>query len=124
MSPAQARARAIFMKIACVGPTGRPATAVSMTVRAPCSAWTGRRSRWAAAGTWGAVMGLCRTHGIALRQGDFALGEAQTADEAFVTGTFGGITPVRALDGRAYPGGVPGPVTARLIALYRELTGT
>jgi len=67
------------------------------------------------------VMELCRTHDIPLRQGDFSLAEVQAAGEAFVTGTFGGVTPVRALDGRAFPAGVPGPVTARLAALYADL---
>ena len=74
--------------------------------------------------TWAVVMELCRRHGVPLRQGDFSLPEAQGADEAFVTGTFGGITPVRSLDGRAFPGGLPGPLTARLVAHYAELTGT
>ncbi len=73
--------------------------------------------------TWAAVKELCRANAIALRQGDYSLIEAQSADEAFVTGTFGGITPVRSLDGRPYPAGTPGPVTARLSRLYRELTG-
>jgi branched-chain amino acid aminotransferase len=39
------------------------------------------------------------------------------ASEAFVTGTFGGITPVRSIDGRTLPASIPGPVTARLIGL-------
>ncbi|GAB7215609.1 hypothetical protein OS42_22200 [Dickeya oryzae] len=33
---------------------------------------------------------------------DFTLAEAMTADEAFVTGTLAGITPVRRLDGREF----------------------
>ena len=39
--------------------------------------------------------------------------------EAFVTGTFGGIVPVREIDGRAVPQ-VPGPVTTNLRRLYAE----
>jgi branched-chain amino acid aminotransferase len=71
--------------------------------------------------TRAAVIDLCRVHGVPLRLGDFTLLDVSGAAEAFVTGTFGGVTPVHALDGRAFPGGIPGPVTARLAALYREV---
>jgi branched-chain amino acid aminotransferase len=66
--------------------------------------------------TRAAVLALCRLHGIRHRATDFALVDALGADEAFVTGTFGGITPVRMLDGRRFP--VPGLLTARLAAAY------
>jgi branched-chain amino acid aminotransferase len=69
------------------------------------------------------VIGMCEAARIPLRLGDFTLLDVYAADEAFVTGTFGGVTPVRAVDGRALPGSLPGPVTARLRALYAELTG-
>ena len=52
-----------------------------------------------------------------IQLGDFTLLDVYAADEAFVTGTFGGVTPVRSVDGRALPGGLPGPVTLRLMAL-------
>jgi branched-chain amino acid aminotransferase len=42
------------------------------------------------------------------------------ADEAFVTGTFGGLTPVTAVDGRTIGEGVFGPMTRRLEALYQD----
>jgi len=54
-----------------------------------------------------------------LQVGHFALEDVHQADEAFVTGTFGGVTPIRTLDGRVYPAGTPGPITAKLAALYR-----
>jgi branched-chain amino acid aminotransferase len=38
-----------------------------------------------------------------------------------VTGTFGGLTPVREIDGRILPATLPGPVTQRLRALYEAL---
>jgi branched-chain amino acid aminotransferase len=44
------------------------------------------------------------------------------ADELFVTGTMGGLTPVLALDGRLIGDGKPGPVTARLTDLFAGLT--
>ncbi|WP_368417393.1 aminotransferase class IV [Falsiroseomonas sp.] len=67
------------------------------------------------------VIALCRENSIPLRLGSFALMDVYAAQEAFVTGTFGGLTPVRAVDGRALPAALPGPVTARLRGLYAAL---
>ena len=66
------------------------------------------------------AIALCRREGIALRVGDFGPEEARGADEAFVTGTMGGITPVRGIDGHVLPE-CPGPITLRLTALYEAL---
>jgi len=67
------------------------------------------------------VIQLCRDNGIAVELADFTVEEARDADEAFVTGTFGGVVPVASLDGQAYPRSLPGPFTARLNQLYRAL---
>jgi branched-chain amino acid aminotransferase len=45
-----------------------------------------------------------------------------------VTGTFGGLTPVREIDGRTIGVDVPGPITTKLSDLYeaavaREVAG-
>jgi len=71
--------------------------------------------------TRGHIIALCREHAIPVELGDFPLERAHAADEAFVTGTFGGVTPVRDIDGNRMPAGLPGPVTARLSALYNGL---
>ena len=71
--------------------------------------------------TRGNVIALCREAGIPLRLGNFTLAEARQADEAFVTGTFGGLTPVRQIDGGTLPAALPGPLTARLGGLYEAL---
>jgi branched-chain amino acid aminotransferase len=71
--------------------------------------------------TRGNVVALCHAKGIRIRLGDFPPDEVQEADEAFVTGTFGGITPVREIDARRLRGGVPGEMTSRLRRLYAEL---
>jgi branched-chain amino acid aminotransferase len=71
--------------------------------------------------TRGNVIRLCQQHGIAIRQGNFTLDEALAAQEAFVTGTFGGLTPVREIDGRRLPQPLPGPVTQQLRRLYESL---
>jgi branched-chain amino acid aminotransferase len=67
------------------------------------------------------VIALCEANGIPLEQGHFPLADLHGADEAFVTGTFGGLTPVREVDGHVLPAALPGPVTARLRALYDAL---
>ncbi len=67
------------------------------------------------------VIALCRSNDIPLRVADFSLADAHGADEAFVTGTFGGLTPVREIDGHALPEALPGPVTKKLRSLYAEL---
>jgi branched-chain amino acid aminotransferase len=67
------------------------------------------------------VMRLCREHGLDLAPGDYPVDDLRAADEAFVTGTFGGLTPVREIDGRVLREALPGPVTARLRSLYEAL---
>jgi branched-chain amino acid aminotransferase len=71
--------------------------------------------------TRGNVIDLCRENDIPITLGDFELADLHAADEAFVTGTFGGLTPVREVDGHALPAALPGPVTARLRELYDAL---
>ncbi len=68
--------------------------------------------------TRGKVIGLARQDGITVRECDFTLGEAYAAEEAFVTGTLAGVTPVRAIDGRESRKPLPGPLTFRLSTLY------
>ena len=59
--------------------------------------------------------------GIRTHQAPYSLTDVYAADEAFVTGTFGGLTPVTEVDGRRIgDGSVPGPMTQRLRGFYRE----
>ncbi|EPX84136.1 Branched-chain amino acid aminotransferase/4-amino-4-deoxychorismate lyase [Rubellimicrobium thermophilum DSM 16684] len=67
------------------------------------------------------VIALCRREGIPVFQKNFTLVETYSADEAFLTGTFGGLTPVGMIDGRVIGTGAMGPMTARLRALYQAL---
>ncbi len=67
------------------------------------------------------ILALCRRHGIPVRLENFTLHDVYGAREAFVTGTFGGVVPVRAVDGRALAVAPEGGLTRRLDALYREL---
>ncbi|MFD1911018.1 aminotransferase class IV [Halodurantibacterium flavum] len=64
------------------------------------------------------VIRLWREAGGEVLEKDYTLAEVYGADEAFVTGTLGGLTPVTMIDGRKVGTGRPGPVTARAAELY------
>ncbi|MBM1634438.1 D-amino acid aminotransferase [Sulfitobacter mediterraneus] len=66
------------------------------------------------------VIDLCRANDISVFEKNFSLYEAYSADEAFLTGTFGAQTPVATIDGKPIGNGER-PVTARLQALYKAL---
>jgi branched-chain amino acid aminotransferase len=70
--------------------------------------------------TRGHVVALCRENAIPIELGDFPVEAARGADEAFVTGTLAGLTPVREIDGHAMSA-APGPLTLRLQSLYAAL---
>jgi branched-chain amino acid aminotransferase len=75
--------------------------------------------------TRGLVIELGKAAGIAVREKDFPVEAVYEADEAFVTGTFGGLTPVAAVDGHTLgAGALPGPVTERLSEIYRAAVTT
>ena len=67
------------------------------------------------------VIDLCRAHDIPVFQRNFSLVETYSADEAFLTGSFGAQTPVGVIDGRVIGSGGMGPVTKRLRGLYQAL---
>jgi branched-chain amino acid aminotransferase len=67
------------------------------------------------------IIALCGRENIPIRLGNFLLEGVHRADEAFVTGTFGGVTPVREVDGHKLSMALPGPITSRLRALYSGL---
>ncbi len=69
--------------------------------------------------TRGKILKVCRENGIPAFEKNFSLFDVYGTDEAFVTGTFGGLTPVVIVDGRTIGSGEPGPMTARLRELYR-----
>lgn len=68
--------------------------------------------------TRGAILKVCRDQGIPCFEKNFSLFDVYGADEAFVTGTFGGITPVTKIDGRQIGAGNFGPMSRRLHHLY------
>ena len=66
------------------------------------------------------VIQVCLKNQIPCRQKNFSLYDVYSADEAFVTGTFGGLTPVRRVDGKLI-GNFDLVLTQRLQALYYEM---
>jgi branched-chain amino acid aminotransferase len=66
------------------------------------------------------IIDLCLISDIPVFEKPFSLTDVYGADEAFVTGTFGGITPVVEVDGREIGTGEPGVLTAHLAGLYAE----
>ena len=71
-----------------------------------------------------AVLDLAVSAGLETETADYSLTQFYCADEMFVTGTIGGLTPVLALDGRTVGDGKPGPVTAQLAEEFAQLTAT
>ncbi|HEX6603512.1 MAG TPA: aminotransferase class IV [Sphingomicrobium sp.] len=68
--------------------------------------------------TRGLTLEIAREAGIPAIEKDFSLTDVYGADEAFVTGTFAGIVPVREVDGRQLS--CRGPMVERLQQLYAE----
>jgi branched-chain amino acid aminotransferase len=70
------------------------------------------------------VMQLAAELEIPCLESDVSLYDAYNADEAFLTSTSLCLCPVRSINGTAMnDGAIPGPVTARLTAAYRDLVG-
>ena len=69
------------------------------------------------------VFELAAKLGIDVVEGDFTPFDMYNADEAFLSGTSGSITPVRDLNGKKIGNSMPGPVTLRLIGAWNDLVG-
>ena len=64
------------------------------------------------------IIEVCRAQNIPVFEKDFSLIDVYAADEAFVTGTFGGLTPVTDVDGHPIGLSWPGELTRRLREFY------
>ena len=78
--------------------------------------------------TRGNIIRLCRDLNIPVFEKHFSLYDVYGADEAFVTGTFAGTTPVRIIDGRPVRNPLStddwkgaGPITQQLSDSYKAL---
>jgi branched-chain amino acid aminotransferase len=78
--------------------------------------------------TRGNMIRICKDNNIPVFEKQFSLYEVYGADEAFVTGTFAGLVPVRIVDSRPvrHPLSTDewngaGPISKKLSKLYKEL---
>ena len=71
--------------------------------------------------TRGKVIEAAERMGIVCKQKNFSLYDVYDADEAFVTGTFGGLTPVVSIDGRDISNGYSKGLTQKLHLEYEAL---
>ncbi len=71
--------------------------------------------------TRGKVLELCERNGIPFSERNFTFEDVTSAEEAFVTGTFAGLTPVVSFAGRPVGDGKRGPICENLQNLYQEL---
>ncbi len=67
------------------------------------------------------VIRICKEKDIVVHQKNFSLFDVYGANEAFVTGTFGGLTPVIKIDGRTIGSGKYGVMTKKLNTFYEDL---
>jgi branched-chain amino acid aminotransferase len=67
------------------------------------------------------VIEICEDNGIPVRQRNYSLYDTYSADEAFVTGTFGAQVPVVEIDGRTIGEGRPGDMFRRIRRLYADM---
>lgn len=63
---------------------------------------------------------LMRAHGVPCEERAVSEAELRAADEIWLTSSSREILPITRLDGRAIAAGNPGPLHARVFALYRE----
>lgn len=70
--------------------------------------------------TRGKILELCHANGIPAVERNFSLTDVYGADEAFVTGTFAGVTPVAEIDSRKIGNGGPFATMLRIRALYQK----
>jgi len=68
------------------------------------------------------VFDIAHEFGIEISEPELTRFDLFTADECFLTGTAAEVIPVVKLDQRPIGEGCPGPLTARFIARFRELT--
>jgi len=67
------------------------------------------------------VLELCASNDIPFSERNFTFEDVNSADEAFVTGTFAGLTPVTSFDGSPVGDGRRGTMCEQLQNLYQEL---
>jgi len=67
------------------------------------------------------IIDICHKNRISCYEKNFTTADVLKADEAFVTGTFAGLTPVNRYDGKIIGNGSRGPMVKKLQDLYIEM---
>ncbi len=65
------------------------------------------------------IIDLARENDIPCREGNVSMAEVYAADEAFITGTMGEVTPISSIDGREIG---QGSITSEIRKLFRQKT--
>jgi len=65
------------------------------------------------------VISICKQYQIPIYEKNFSIDDVYNTDEAFVTGTFAGITPVVEIDGKQISNGLRGDLTKTLQDYYK-----
>ena len=71
--------------------------------------------------TMNTVVNLAHQAGVNVLHTDLTKHDLYTADEMFLTGTAAEIIPVTKVDGRPIGNAKPGPITAKLVAAFKQL---
>ncbi|WP_040286155.1 D-amino-acid transaminase [Sporosarcina koreensis] len=69
------------------------------------------------------VLKCCAQESIGVMEETFSLDELRAMDEVFLTSTTSEITPITSIDGEQVGDGKPGPLTARLQAVFESTIG-
>ncbi|MEO0555712.1 MAG: aminotransferase class IV [Bacteroidota bacterium] len=72
--------------------------------------------------TRGNVIKIAKEHQVNISEKRISISEMYSADEAFVTGSMGELTPVLNIDGRSIGDGTTGNTTLKFIAWYKKMT--
>ena len=67
------------------------------------------------------IIDICKTNSIPIYEKNFTLSDVYSSDEAFVTGTFGGVVPVYEIDGHELKVLSDNSIVALLQTYYNEL---
>ena len=67
------------------------------------------------------IIDVCKSNNIEVRETNFSLFDVYSADEAFVTGTFAGLTPVISVDGKSIENNSKNEFSATLEKYYKSL---
>jgi branched-chain amino acid aminotransferase len=67
------------------------------------------------------IISICKENKIPVFKKNFSLVDVYSADESFVTGTLGSITPVKEIDGRKIEDKSNHKITEKLQSLYLQL---